>query len=297
MEFFKVFHPLFLIFYISLFFCSVAIFKIYFVNNEVPSIFLSSLCLISLFISVWKFPQNLGENLMAFAGYIALASAPSSFLVIIMSKMLAEFLVGAKDFMGISKRDLMEELQEQVEALVIAGKFDEAIALLRDKMKKCPKDFRFNNEIATISLMYLKDYKTALSEFHQVLKKTDKDEPVAFALYRMVDIYLTYMNDREKAIEYLRKLITQLPDTEYSESAKIRLEFLEKSQQEDEMGISTGGWRSGESEKKAPFDFSPDEEGGEKQEEPFMPKGDWRKGFTESESPKAKRPYDEDDDF
>ena len=85
------------------------IFKIYFLENDNVNFVVSSLCFISLLISVWKFPTNLGDGLLAFAGYIALACAPSSFLVLILAKILAEFLIGAKDFMKLAKRDPIEE--------------------------------------------------------------------------------------------------------------------------------------------------------------------------------------------
>lgn len=250
LQFFAVFHPLFVVFYITLFITSMYIFKIYFLENENVNFVVSTLCFTSLLIAVWKFPTNLGDGLLAFAGYIALACAPSSFLVLILAKMLAEFLIGAKDFMRLSRRDPIEELEEHIEGLVVAGRFDEAIQILRDKMKlkQNKNEYRLNNEIATISLMYLKDYNTALSEFEEVVKKTDREEPVTFALYRMADIYLTYMDNRKKAIDCLRKIMKQFPNSEYSKSAKIRVEFLEKAaeeEDEDELPTASASWRMG----------------------------------------------------
>ncbi|MGV8120731.1 MAG: tol-pal system YbgF family protein [Candidatus Xenobiia bacterium LiM19] len=266
-QFFAIFHPLFLVFYITLFLTSMYIFKIYFLENDNVNFVVSSLCFISLLISVWKFPTNLGDGLLAFAGYIALACAPSSFLVLILAKILAEFLIGAKDFMKLAKRDPIEELEELIEGMVVAGRFDEAIQILRDKMKlkQNKNEYRLNSEIATISLMYLKDYGTALSEFEEVVKKTDKEEPVTFALYRMADIYLTYKNDKKKAIDCLKRIMKQFPNSEYSKSARIRVEFLEKSADEDlDDEIPTAGknWRMGsaaQSEKveKEAYDMCP----------------------------------------
>jgi len=243
------------------------IFKIYFLENDNVNFLVSTLCFISFLISVWKFPTNLGDGLLAFAGYIALACAPSSFLVLILAKMLAEFLIGAKDFMRLAKRDPIEELEEQIEGMVVAGRFDEAIQILRDKMKlkQNKNEYRLNSEIATISLMYLKDYGTALSEFEEVVKKTDREEPVTFALYRMADIYLTYRDDKQKAIECLKRIMKQFPNSEYSKSARIRVEFLEKSADEDlEDELPTAGknWRMGsaaapEKVEKEAYDMCP----------------------------------------
>ncbi len=190
--------------------------------------------------------------MLAFAGYIAIASAPSSFLVIIIAKVFAENLVGAKDFMKTGRRDALEEIQEMIETLVIAAKFQEAIGYIRDKMKKYPKDYRFNQEIANIALMHQKDYPLALTEFAQVIRKTDKEEPVAFSLYRMVDIYLNQYDDTAKARECLKKILQLFPNSDYSKSAKIRLEMLDEKRPEETPAEEvlapeqTGGtWRSG----------------------------------------------------
>ncbi|GEM_PF-1940431 len=266
-QFLSIFHPIFLVSYLILCITSIYIFKIYFLENDNVNSFISTVCFISFFLAIWKFPTNLGDGLMAFAGYIALACTPSSFLVLILSKVLAEFLIGAKDFMKLAKRDPIEELEEQIEGLVVAARFDEAIQILRDKMKlkQNKNEYRLNNEIATISLMYLKDYSTALSEFEEVVKKTDKEEPVTFALYRMADIYLTYMDNKKLAIGCLKKIMKQFPNSEYSKSARIRVEFLEKSTEEEhEAEIPTTGanWRMGSAatsvkKEEEAFDMSP----------------------------------------
>jgi tetratricopeptide (TPR) repeat protein len=300
MNFFAIFHPLFILSYAILCITSFYIFKIYYLESESVSPLISLLCISSFFVSVWRFPTNLGESMLAFAGYIAIACLPSSFLVLVISKIMAETLVGAKDFMRLGKRDPIEELEEQVEALVAAGKFQDAISLIRGKMKKNQKDYRLNNEIATLSLMYLKDYKTALSEFEQVVKKTDKEEPVSFALYRMVDIYLTFMDEREKALECLKRIIKQFPNSEYAKNAKIRMEFMDQDTHEEEapeidLYAPRGDWRKGglaeEEDLHGPFDLpeGSDERGvfdlPEKViDEPgtfSAPSADWRQGFLE----------------
>lgn len=272
--------PLFVIFYIVLCTTIVYIFKIYFVESEHPSVFVVMPCIISFIICLWKFPRDLGETLMAFASYLAIASFPSAFIVIVLSKLIAEFLIGAKDFMGFSKRDPMEELEEQLEAFIVAGKFEDAIALLREKMKKNPKDHRYNSEIATISLMYLKDYKTALAEFQQVLKKTGSEEGVVFALYRMADIYLMYLDEKDKALACLQKIIKEYPNSEYARTAAIRVEFMEK----EEPGETAGGdWRMGEKEVHEAYDMCPEPE---KAPGPAT-EADWRQGFIDEAESEA----------
>ena len=314
-----IFIPAYIILCITIIF----IFKIYFLESENPSVLLVILCATSLIITVLKFPRNLGETLMAFASYLAIACLPSAFIVIVLSKVVAEFLIGARDFMGFSKKDSIEEMEEQLEALIVAGKFQEAINLLRERMKKYSKDHRYNSEIATISLMYLKDYKTALEEFKEVLKKTNNEEAVVFALYRMVDIYLMYMDDRKNALECLQRIIKNYPSSEFAKSAKIRLEFLE-AEEGTEAAPSGGAWRMGPAEDREAHDMISDMAGQAEPEKEESP-ADWRKGFiseieaigkedegkskTEEPPGKSSRPWtrgaearkieydDDDDDF
>ena len=204
----------------------------YFKNNVSPEPWTSVLVAFFGILTVRLYPdfQPGSDDLMWFFGlYATISLVPFSQLAVITTKVIADVLINNEDFNPSDLKNYLSEIKMPLDTLMSTGRYADAIDFLKEKqkLKRYAKDYRICIEIATIAMSNLNDLRLAMSEYSRVLLITKKQEPLAYSLFRMADIYALKEETRDKAKECLLRLKTDFYKTEYGKNAELKLRFME----------------------------------------------------------------------
>lgn len=204
----------------------------YIKNNVSPAPWTSVLVAFFGILTVRMYPnfQPGSDDLMWFFGmYAGIALVPFSQMAVITTKVIADILINNDDFNPTDLKNYLSEIKMPLDTLISTGRYSDAIEFLKEKQKtkRYAKDYRICIEIATIAMGNLNDLRLAMSEYSRVLLITKKQEPLAYSLFRMADIYALKEETRDKAKECLLRLKTDFYKTEYGKNAELKLRFME----------------------------------------------------------------------
>ncbi len=218
-----------IVYYIILNAMIMLVMKLYLADSVKPHPILICIIAGAGYMTIKTFPETDGmDTMMGMAGYMIFAGFPICMLGVVSTKLFADFIIGSGDFDADSKSGFLSDVKIPLDNFLTAGQFPEAIDFLNEKFRKgrYKNDYRINLEIAAIAMSSIHDFDLALKQYQQILKLTKKTEAVAYALYRIADIYSITPKTREEARATLKELFTKYPTTEFGKSADLRLKVM-----------------------------------------------------------------------
>jgi predicted Zn-dependent protease len=126
---------------------------------------------------------------------------------------------------------------ERAEAEWANGKFLDAIQLMRDFLKKHPREIYAALRIAEIYEKDLKNPLAAALEYEEVLKHKLPAERWGWAAIHLCNLY-SKLNQPDKALALLRRVADEYPKTGAAKKARVRLGLAEPEPEvaEEEAG-------------------------------------------------------------
>ena len=116
---------------------------------------------------------------------------------------------------------------EQAEEEWAKGNFLDAIQLLRDYLKLNPREQHVALRIAEIYEKDLQNHLAAALEYEEVLKQKLPPERWGWAAVHLCNLYSSKLNQSDKAILLLQRIVTEYGETAAAEKARKRLTQLE----------------------------------------------------------------------
>ena len=117
---------------------------------------------------------------------------------------------------------------EQAEEEWAKGNFLDAIQLLRDYLKLNPREQHVALRIAEIYEKDLQNYLAAALEYEEVLKQKLPPERWGWAAVHLCNLYTSKLNQSEKGIVLLQRIVTEYGETAAADKARRRLTQLEE---------------------------------------------------------------------
>jgi len=117
---------------------------------------------------------------------------------------------------------------EKAEEEWAKGNFLDAIQLLRDYLKLNPREQHVALRIAEIYEKDLQNFLAAALEYEEVLKQKLPPERWGWAAVHLCNLYSSKLNQSDKAIILLRRIVTEYGETAAAEKARKRLTQLEE---------------------------------------------------------------------
>ena len=117
---------------------------------------------------------------------------------------------------------------EQAEEEWAKGNFLDAIQLLRDYLKLNPREQHVALRIAEIYEKDLQNYLAAALEYEEVLKQKLPPERWGWAAIHLCNLYSSRLNQSNKAVILLQRVVTEYGETAAAEKARKRLAQLEE---------------------------------------------------------------------
>lgn len=115
---------------------------------------------------------------------------------------------------------------EEAEQTWANGKHLEAISLMRDYLKKNPREQHVALRIAEIYEKDLGNHLAAALEYEEVLTKKLAPDRWGWAAIHLCNLYFK-LNQEQKAYDLLRRIVNEYPQTPAAEKARKRLEQVE----------------------------------------------------------------------
>ncbi|HEY3915889.1 MAG TPA: hypothetical protein VGN61_15480 [Verrucomicrobiae bacterium] len=115
---------------------------------------------------------------------------------------------------------------EKAEAEWANGKFLEAIQLLRDYLKKNPREMHAALRIAEIYEKDLKNYLASALEYEEVLKHRLPAERWGWAAIHLCNLY-SKLNQQDKTLALLHRIVNEYSRTAAAKKARTRLGIVE----------------------------------------------------------------------
>lgn len=115
---------------------------------------------------------------------------------------------------------------EQAEQAWADGKHLDAINLMREYLRKNPREQHVAIRIAEIYEKDLRNYLAAALEYEEVLKHKLPSDRWGWAAIHLCNLYFK-LNQEEKAYALLRRLVKEHPQTPAADKARKRLEQVE----------------------------------------------------------------------
>jgi len=116
---------------------------------------------------------------------------------------------------------------EKAEEQWANGNFLDAIQLLRDYLKINPREQHVALRIAEIYEKDLLNYLAAALEYEEVLKQKLPPERWGWAAVHLCNLYTSKLNQSDKAILLLQRIVTEYGETAAADKARKRLAQLE----------------------------------------------------------------------
>src|SRR6266545_1431138 len=140
---------------------------------------------------------------------------------------------------------------EQAEEEWAKGNFLDAIQLLRDYLKLNSREQHVALRIAEIYEKDLQNFLAAALEYEEVLKQNLPPERWGWAAIHLCNLYTSKMNQSDKAIALLQRIVAEYGETAAADKARKRLSQLE------EEGIVSPAMETPEDSAPAPSHLPP----------------------------------------
>jgi TolA-binding protein len=142
------------------------------------------------------------------------------------------------DYLFLDVGDAMRNpMYEEAEALWANAKYLEAIELLREYLKKNPREMHAALRIAEIYEKDLKNFLAAALEYEEVLKHKLPSEKWGWSAIHLCNLY-SKLNQQDKTLALLHRIVQEHPKTGAAKKARVRLgiQELEEESQAEQAG-------------------------------------------------------------
>jgi TolA-binding protein len=137
----------------------------------------------------------------------------------------------AGDYLFFDVGDAMRDpLYERAEAEWANGTYLEAVQLLRDYLKKNPRELHASLRIAEIYEKDLKNYLASALEYEEVLKHKLPAERWGWAAIHLCNLY-SKLNHQDKTRDLLHRIVNEYPQTAAARKARVRLGLAEAEEE------------------------------------------------------------------
>lgn len=123
-------------------------------------------------------------------------------------------------------------LYEQADQAWTDGNHLEAIGLLRQYVQQNPREQHASLRIAEIYEKDLNNHLAAAMELEEVLKSRLRPDRWGWTAIRLCNLYTGKLNQADKGIALLKRLIKEHPNTQAAEKARKRLAMMEQAEGE-----------------------------------------------------------------
>jgi TolA-binding protein len=164
----------------------------------------------------------------AMIGYLAALVGSLIGLGLLIAHDVTEYVGGqaVEYFFGDAAEAMRDPEYERAEAEWANGKFLDAIQLMRDYLKRNPRELHAALRIAEIYEKDLKNPLAAALEYEEVLKHRLPPERWGWAAIHLCNLY-SRLNRSDEALALLRRLAEQYPKTAGAKKARERLGIAE----------------------------------------------------------------------
>jgi len=129
----------------------------------------------------------------------------------------------AKGFYDKSARSQKADLYEEAEQLWADGAYINCIDKLREYTSLYPGEYHAHKRIAEIYENDLASYRAAAMEYEEILQMSLPPKRWGWAAIHLCNLYSGKLDETEKALELLRRVAEECPDTTPGEKARDRL--------------------------------------------------------------------------
>ena len=133
----------------------------------------------------------------------------------------------AKSYYDKSARTEKADLYEEAEQLWADGAYIECIDKLREYTAKYPGEYHAHKRIAEVYETDLASYRAAAMEYEEILQMNLQPKRWGWAAIHLCNLYSGKLGETEKALELLRRVAEECPDTPPGEKARDRLAKIE----------------------------------------------------------------------
>ena len=204
-------------------------------KEEYSDIFKKSIHILAVFVVLWFGQKSLklliiakesGDKIGAVANLLIMV-----FLALCIGALLApnfSSYLADKSFELIFSKNKGKVRKEysHIKALTIQGYYDKAVEEYKKELDNDPMNHDLMFEIAQIYHENLKNFDLAIEYYNKALALITDDNTWVFVKNRLADIYLSDLDDKDKAAVVLNDIITKLPDTKYARQAGDRIKNM-----------------------------------------------------------------------
>jgi len=171
---------------------------------------------------------NEGSARSAMVGYLAAFIAVVIALGLLVAVDVTHYFGSqASDYLFFDVGDAMRDpLYERAEAEWANGTYLEAVQMLRDYLKKNPRELHASLRIAEIYEKDLKNPLAAALEYEEVLKHKLPEERWGWAAIHLCNLY-SKLNQHDKTRDLLHRIVNEYPKTAAARKARARLGLAE----------------------------------------------------------------------
>ena len=204
-------------------------------KEEYSDIFKKSIHILAVFIVLWFGQKSLKLLIIAKESGDKIGAVVNLLIMVFLALCIGALL--APDFSGwladkffeliFSKnKGKVRKEYSHIKALTIQGYYDKAVEEYKKELDNDPDNHNLMLEIAQIYHENLKNFDLAIEYYNKALALITDDNTWVFVKNRLADIYLSDLDDKDKAIVVLNDIITKLPDTKYAQQAGDRIKNL-----------------------------------------------------------------------
>lgn len=163
------------------------------------------------------------QSRMSIFGFTALLSGIG--LALLLSRDITGwFAHRTTDFLYNDNADGMQNPDfERAEEAALQGNYMEAISMLRDFLKKNPREIYAQIRIAELYENELKNYLAAALEYEDLLQHKFNGDRWGWAAIHLANLYSGKLDKPDQALTWLRRIESEYPETGPAKKARERL--------------------------------------------------------------------------
>ena len=199
-------------------------------KEEYSDIFKKSIHILAVFVVLWFGQKSLKLLIIAKESGDKIGAVVNLLIMVFLALCIGALLapnfssyLADKFFELIFSKNKGKVRKEysHIKALTIQGYYDKAVEEYKKELDNDPDNHNLMLEIAQIYHENLKNFDLAIEYYNKALALITDDNTWVFVKNRLADIYLSDLDDKDKAAVVLNDIITKLPDTKYADRQVI----------------------------------------------------------------------------
>ena len=204
-------------------------------KEEYSDIFKKSIHILAVFVVLWFGQKSLKLLIIAKESGDKIGAVVNLLIMVFLALCIGALLapnfssyLADKFFELIFSKNKGKVRKEysHIKALTIQGYYDKAVEEYKKELDNDPMNHDLMLEIAQIYHENLKNFDLAIEYYNKALDFITDSNTWVFVKNRLADIYLSDLDDKDKAVVVLNDIITKLPDTKYARQAGDRIKNM-----------------------------------------------------------------------